>query len=139
MSDLNVRITGGKLVRRGLQNLAAAVPQIGRQQIYNAVRRIRARMRQEPGRVEGYSRTGQLRGSWIIVRVADGYNLYNVAVGPYGQDYPQYVVGDSEGANQAWMHQGRWPLFRDEVDEEISQLPPEIERHIQVSAAIFGF
>lgn len=48
--------------------------------------------------------------------------------------YTRYVVGDSYGLGQAWMHQGRWQLFRDEVDKEVSTLPTEVERAIVVVA-----
>ena len=45
--------TNAPLVRQGLENLAAEIPQVGRRRIYNTLVKIRSRMR-KPGKAVRY-------------------------------------------------------------------------------------
>lgn len=127
----------GELVRKGLQNLSAEIPQIGRQQIRVVMDRIKRRMEEYPAERPGqrYKRTGKLFYSWGIDPIENaGYMIKNTARGKNGKMYGHYVVGDAYGTGQAWMHAGRWKLLRDVVDEEVERLPDEIEERIVMVA-----
>lgn len=143
----------GDLVRKGLQNLAAEMPQIGRQPIRTAMERIKRRMQEYPPEPSGqstasshsvlgtvyrrtrgrYQRTGNFGGHWVITEADHGYKLANTATRK-GRAYGHYVVGDAYGRGQAWMHEGRWQLLRDVVDEETQKLPAEVERLVNLVA-----
>jgi hypothetical protein len=149
----------GDLVPKGMQDLTAETPMIGRQQIRTVMERIKRRMQEYPPEPEGqsvseshsvlgrifrpakgrYERTGRLGRSWAILRTEDdnGYRLENNARYK-GKRYPRFVVGGADGTGQAWMHKGRWPLVRDVTDEETAKLPDEIEEKIRMVARAEG-
>ena len=124
------------LVRQGLQDLSAEIPKIGRRRIYDAMNRITREMEGYPGERpnQRYVRTGNLGASWRVDRLDDGYRISNFARGPKGRLYTRYVVGDAYGLGQAWMHRGRWQLFRDVADAEIEKLPAEVVKEIDMVA-----
>jgi hypothetical protein len=126
MTQLSIQVIGADLVRRGLQNLAAEVPQIGRLQIYQTEQAIVRRMKiyPPPPATSRYVRTGMLGSGWTITPRQDGYTISN------STPYTKYVVGTAYGTEQAWMHQGRWQLLRDVSDEEVAKLPRAIEDNI---------
>jgi hypothetical protein len=134
MTQLSIKVDG-ELVRKGLQNLAAEVPKIGRLQIYQTEQAIVRRMKiYPPERIDQkYIRTGRLGHGWTITSLPNGYTLSN------DTPYTKYVVGNAYGLEQAWMHistdQGkRWNLLRDVQDEEVEKLPKEIDDAIIVVA-----
>ena len=127
--------TNAPLVRQGLENLAAEIPQVGRRRIYNTSNRVLVRMRKYPKeRInQRYRRTGRLGRGWRLKKLDNGYTIIN------DTKYTKYVVGTAYGTEQAWMHvstdQGkRWQLLRDEVEAEIATLPQEIENEITLVA-----
>jgi hypothetical protein len=142
------------LVRQGLQDLSAEIPKIGRRKIYDAMNRITREMEGYPGERanQTYVRTGNLGASWKVERTEDGYIVSNDArsastvqrrtangIRSYrnksaGRRYTRYVVGDAYGLGQAWMHKGRWPLFRDVVDKELDKMPDEVAEQIELVA-----
>jgi hypothetical protein len=124
--QLSIQIIGADLVRRGLQNLAAEIPQIGRLQIYQTQQAIVRRMKvyPPPPATSRYVRTFTLQRGWAITPRSDGYTISN------DTPYAKYVTGSAYGTDQAWMHQGRWQLLRDVSDEEIAKLPKAIEDNI---------
>lgn len=146
------------LVRRGLQDLQAEVPLIGRRKIYDAMNRITRRMEEYPPEPEGtsrteyhpvlgriivtnrhrYERTGRLGRSWQVESLDNGYSISNRASNKYGTEYAPYVVGDAYGTSQAWMHVGRWQLFRDVADDEISTWPDEVADEVNMVARRAG-
>lgn len=141
MIDLIITVEG-QLVRMGLQNLAAQVPQVGRQQIYFTVLHIRTRMRQgyiQAPATQSYKRSYALWRAWQIERAGEGYRIWADPRTARGKPYAHYVVGDAEGQGQAWMHMGNWPVFREVVDEEVKKLPEEIEQRIEITAKSLGF
>ena len=136
---LSIRVEG-ELVRKGLQDLAAEFPKIGRQQFRFASERVVRRMQAYPSQRPGqkYRRTGRMFYSWRIEGLEDRYTIENTARFR-GRAYPKFVVGDAYGTGQAWMHRGRWLLFRDVVEEELDKLPPEIQDKILMVARREGF
>jgi hypothetical protein len=134
MTQLTMQVTGAEIVRKGLQDLGAEIPRIGRQQIYYTASAIVRRMRTypPPPTYSTYVRTGTLGAGWEVVSRSDGYTIRN------DTPYTKYVVGNAYGLEQAWMHQDRWQLLRDVQEEEIAKLPPEIEKEISLTARRFG-
>jgi hypothetical protein len=124
--QLSLQIVGAEIVRKGLQNLAAEIPRIGREQIYRTEQAIVRRMKvyPPPPATSRYVRTGMLGAGWTITPRQDGYTISNAT------PYTKYVVGTAYGTEQAWMHQGRWQLLRDVSDDEIGKLPKAIDDHI---------
>ena len=124
------------LVRQGLQDLGAEIPKIGRRKVFDAMNRITREMEGYPPERPGqtYVRTGRLGFSWDVKRLDDGYVITNNARSRYGQYYAQYVVGNAYGTGQAWMHVGRWQVFRDVVDAEMAKLPQAVADAIEMVA-----
>lgn len=151
--------TNAPLVRQGLENLAAEIPQIGRRRIRTMMERIKRRMQEYPPEPAGqssyeghsvlgtvirtnkgrYHRTGNLGHSWVIEEAQgdSGYTISNNA-SHKGHQYGRYVVGDAYGTGQAWMHKGRWQKLRDVVDEEVETLPDEVEEEIRMVSRRVG-
>ena len=134
MTQLSLNVTGADLVRKGLQDLSAEIPKIGRLQIYQTEQAIVRRMKVYPPERpnQTYIRTGTLGGGWSITSRIDGYTISN------STPYTKYVVGNAYGLEQAWMHQGRWNLLRDVSDEEVGKLPAAIEDNISQVARRVG-
>ena len=124
--QLSLQVTGAEVVRKGLENLGAEIPKIGREQIYRTEQAIVRRMKiyPPPPAASRYVRTGALGSGWTITSKANGYTISNMT------PYTKYVTGNAYGQEQAWMHQGRWNLLRDVSDEEVAKLPKEIEDNI---------
>jgi len=125
---ISIKVRGGALVRQGLENIHLETPQVGRRRVRTVLNRIVRRMQEYPEERPGstYHRTGNLFYHWKIEPLSKiGYSISNTATRK-GRAYPQYVVGDAYGISQAWMHKGRWPLFRDVTEEELLALPQEI-------------
>ena len=141
MTQLSIKVTGGELVRQGLQDLAAEIPQIGRLQIYQTQQAVARRLKSywtnnNPMELPSYTRTGTLARGYQISPLRDvGYTLSN------STPYTKHVVGDAYGLSQAWMHAkpGRHTLWRDVQDDEVDKLPQEIDDAITVVARRKGF
>jgi len=136
---LSIALKNAELVRKGLQDLAAEIPKIGRLQIYQTMQAIQRKMKQyPPERInQKYRRTGRLGYGWEIVSQDKGYTIQN------DTPYTKYVVGNAYGLEQAWMHistdQGkRWNLLRDAVEDEVGKLPQAIEDEISMVARRSG-
>lgn len=126
--QLSFSFRNAELVRMGLQNLAAEVPQIGRRQIYETLQAVVRREKEYPSRSGStYKRTYTFRGGWTIEQYDLGYRILNRV--PYGH----YVVGDAFGQGQAWMHKGIWTPFRDVADEEAAKLPEAIQNELSLA------
>lgn len=134
MTQLSIQVTGAELVRKGLEDLGAEIPRIGRLQIYRTAQAIVRTMKEYPPERPGqtYIRTGTLGGGWNILSRSDGYTIRN------DTPYAKYVVGNAYGLEQAWMHQGRWQLQRDVTEDEVSKLPEEIVNEISMVARRLG-
>ena len=134
MTQLSISFNNAELVRKGLQDLGAEIPKIGRLQIYRTEQNVVRRMKMYPPErpAQTYIRTGTLGGGWMITPNSNGYTIGN------NTPYTKYVVGNAYGLEQAWMHEGRWNLLRDVSDEEVGKLPEEIENEISVVARRLG-
>jgi len=138
MTQLSLYFTGAELVRQGLQDLAAEIPQIGRLQIYRTEQAIVKRVKYPPPpELPSYQRTYRLYRGWTITPKSTGFAGYTIR---NNTPYTKYVVGNAYGLEQAWMHArpGRWPLLRDVSDEEIAKLPKEIDDNISQVARTNG-
>jgi hypothetical protein len=147
----------GELVRKGLQDLGAEIPKVGRQQIRTVLNRIQRRMSKEGKRPEypiqwdsdkqrkaffasdGFGRgiptkrTGEYISGWTIAPITNGYQLQNSAT------HAQYLGGDAYGVVHSGIHKGRYENLRDVVEDETGKLPDEIENEIQMVARRKGF
>lgn len=139
MTQLSITFKNAELVRKGLQDLGAEIPKIGKLQIYRTEQAIVRRMKSywtnnTPPALPSYQRTGELANGYTITPTANGYTISN------NVPYTVYVVGNAYGLEQAWMHAkpGRHKLLRDVQDEEVEKLPPEIEKEISAVARRVG-
>lgn len=134
MTRLSIEVKGADIVRKGLQDLSAEIPKIGREQIYRAGQAIVRRMKEYPAPPPQslYIRTGTLGGGWTLTSNKDGYTVRN------NTPYTKYVVGNAYGLEQAFMHVGRWQVFRDVQEEEVNKLPPAISNEITMVARRVG-
>jgi len=137
---------GVRLVRQGLQNLSEDIPKIGQNQIWKTLVKARATAKIYPNQVAGsnwarqpsriYIRTYRLKKSVKIKKIKDtkyGIYGYSLSVDPvevrkgYDKHYGRYVKGDPfSGWAQVPVHAGRWSILRDDVQNELNQLPKEI-------------
>jgi hypothetical protein len=152
MTQLSVQVDG-TLVRNGLQNLASDIPKVSRLTIYRTSQRIQQRMKKVGARPSypinwasdkqrraffasngfgggiPYRRSNRYPSGWKVVQKGDtGYTVINE------ESAAQWVAGNAYGQRQSSIHAGRWPVFRDEADAEIKDLPAEIEREIVMVA-----
>lgn len=67
-----------------------------------------------------------------------GYTVSNRA-SYRGRVYPKFVVGDATGANQAWMHQGRWRILRWEMEMALERLPKAASDHVHFFVRRYGW
>ena len=139
MTQLSIEFRNAELVRKGLQDLGAEIPKIGKLQIYRTEQAIVRRMKEywtnnNPPALPSYQRTGQLASGYTITPTTNGYRISN------NTPYTQHVVGNAYGLEQAWMHArpGRHKLLRDVQEEEVEKLPPEIEKEISMVARRLG-
>lgn len=139
MTQLSISVHNAELVRKGLQDLGAEIPKIGRLQIYRTEQAIVRRMKMywtnnDPPALPSYQRSGDLANGYTITPTTNGYRIGN------NTPYTKWVAGNAYGLEQAWMHAkpGRHKLLRDVSDEEIEKLPPEIEQEISTVARRLG-
>lgn len=154
--QLTIKPHNAEIVRKGLQDLAAEVPKIGREQIFRALQRARSRLRanvRRPGypirwdsekqkraffATDGFGRgipsrrSGRYIKGWTLIPLSNGYRLENPA------SHAKYVGGDARGGSQSRIHQSRYPLFQDVTEQEIKNLPRDIEQHISYYARVRG-
>lgn len=132
--SVKLEVVNGKVVRQGLESLAKAYPDVGRQRLYNAARAIFARYnysKTQPPPRGRYIRTFTLEASRLITKTEMGYIFTMDAVSPKGKPYSVYVVGSMEFP-QAWMHAGRWPPLQKVVNEEVGKMPSGVLRDLAV-------
>lgn len=146
--QLTVKVQNAELVRQGLEDLDKAIPDIGRKRIYAATVRMRRRLAAHVRRPtypidwdsekqrrfvlalltrQGnlpYRPTGRYEKNWKIVKQQNGYSIENDAV------QARYLSGDFRGQGQSHIHEGRRPLTVRVVEEEVQDLPQDIDDHI---------
>jgi len=128
MSSFTARITGDQQVKLGFQTFVNGIVPVTREGVHKAMERAVALSPGwlggdsyivEPPEGSSYQRTGGLGASVRIDQDGLSTRIITDTYGKDGNKYDVYVIGDSEGQGQAWMHVGRWPLERDVVDSEI--------------------
>lgn len=74
-----------------------------------------------------YIRTGNLANRFAVQRIGLArYRINNSAT------YASYVIGEPSGPfKQAWMHQGRWWMMGDVIEENLPELRAAIEEALQ--------
>lgn len=153
--QLTIKVNG-ELVRKGLQDLAAEVPKIGRQTVYEKLSDAKRELAKEPTspkppglwdsekqqvaffKTDGfgggipYTPTGRAARSWVIRALAEGWKLYNTFKGAV------YLFGNYEGERQSVIHAGRRGNFKEVVEKHIRTLPGNIEKRIKYYARKLG-
>ena len=166
--QLSVTLRNAELVSKALEDLAAEIPKVSAGRIYGRLEGARIRLVRYPPKYAGgpfpwvspkqrryvmwairngiiqvpYKRTGTYGDAWQVIKVdlksGVGYQLRGRAA-QGGRDYTKYVSGSAYGTDQARIHQGRWPLLRDVVEESLAQLPKEIADSVVMVARRKGF
>lgn len=139
MPIISVTVENGQLVRKGLADLAAEIPQLPRKVIYDKMNLIAESMRKYPPPRAGskYVRTYTLRDSVELKKLDNGYAIEIDPV-QRGRHYGKYVIGDAYGRSQAWMHKGRWHLFAEVTKYHLRRLPDDMENHLRSVALRAG-
>ena len=78
-----------------------------------------------------YQRTGKYMDAWQVETLPNGYRMTTKGA---RKAAAKNISGDAYGNNQARIHQGRWAVARDVVEEEIKKLPREISDAITLAA-----
>jgi hypothetical protein len=135
---ISLRVEAGAVLR-SFQNIRAEVPVVGEKTLETTLKRARRTLQVEPPERPGqrYIRTHRLVKSFVITRQKRGYKMENTAARK-GRRYAVFPLGDGEGKNQAWMHAGRWLLYRDVIDFEMTKVPDSVEAQIKIVAAKNG-
>lgn len=147
MTKLSIKVRG-TVVRQGLENLSAELPQIGRRRLRTMMNRVvrtqQAYPQPEPahrtktgtnptlGKIYTRSgRTGAYGNHWEIKEIDNGYAISNDVMSKGGFNYAIKLGGDAYGGRQAaWASKYGWKKTRDVVEVELEKLPPEIEQDI---------
>ena len=139
---------GAKLVRKGLQDLRAAVPKIGKSSIYERLMIAKREMSKNPSRPKPpglwdskkqmlayfksggfgkgipYKPTGNAGKSWVLQAIENGWKLYN----KFAQAV--YLFGNWEGERQSVIHAGRRPNFKETLQAHVERLPKTIQANL---------
>jgi hypothetical protein len=128
-----MEMPNAKLVKQGLQNLAKEIPQIGRLGMLRLAQRVSAYYaytKTNPPKYGAYVRTFAMRSARKILKETQGYVFVMNPVGPKGQMYASFVVGDLTPESQRWPFVGRWVPLRQAVQIEVAKMPPEIQKEL---------
>jgi hypothetical protein len=149
---------GAKIVRKGLQDLRAEIPKIGRETIYAMLEKARDEVSVPPSRPKPpglwdsekqqiayfksggfgagipYKPTGKSSRSWVIRKAGDiGWTLTNTFKAA------KYLFGNAEGEGQSVIHAGRRPLFALVLKKHVEKLPKTIQNNINSFIKKLGF
>lgn len=140
--QITVRLINLDNVILGVRKFGAAIPGVTKKTLRGAMLFAhRTAVANWPGgSVQGYNvpargtyrRTGRYGASSRVVETATGARLEIAA------PYAVYVGGDSEGRGQVWFHQGRWPVIREAVEEEVEPLTRQLDRDVQQTVEAVG-
>ena len=130
MPTVSVEMKGYNRVQNDLRRTVVLLERELDPMVYKFSQEIRAELKSKPYPPkrpnQTYVRTGNLANRFGVSRQGDArYSINNSA--PYGS----YVVGNSQGRGQAWMHAGRWWKMRDVVQENVPRLTAAIKREIE--------
>lgn len=130
-----------RIVRQGLENLRAEIPKVGRNRIFQKLRKLVIRMKRYPSRPPNstYVRTFRLQKSWSIRRKGNmGWTIFNRASNR-GRMYAQWVIGDAFGMRQAKIHVGRWKILRAEMEKILKELPKVAAESVHLAVRTKGW
>ena len=137
------------LVRKGLEDLAAETPKVGRQTIYDELWEARKVLAAPVPKVSypvnwdsekqmlayfasngfgkgiPYAPTGASSRAWKLIATAVGWRLYNAFAAA------KYLFGDATGRGQSNIHKGRRPLFRMVMEKHLQNLPQKIQDNLR--------
>lgn len=159
---LSVSLRNGELVKKDLEDLAFSEgPKVSAGRIRGRLESARIKLIRYPAAFEGpypwktpkqrryvmmmirlgkivlpYRRTGKYGQSWRVEKKETGRVGYTLK-SPLS--HAKYVSGSAYGTDQARIHQSRWPLLRDVVEEAIAMLPQEIADDIVMVARRKGY
>jgi len=147
--QLSVKVgKNAQLVRKGLQDLRAEVPKIGRATIYEKLMIAKRELSKPPSRPKPpglwdskkqmlayfrsggfgkgipYKPTGNSGRSWVLSAVSNGWKLRN----KFAQAV--YLFGNWEGERQSVIHAGRRPNFKETLQKHVERLPKTIQKNI---------
>ena len=139
--QLRIKVEGVDKVRVGLQQLAGEIKESAAKEIPDKLDKVIKTMQKYPAKRPGqkYKRTYKLRDNWKVEK--DGKKKWKISNRARfkGKEYPHYVVGDALGNRQAWMHKGRWKVFREVLDKSIGQIMTGVEGRVKASIRSKGF
>ena len=124
-------------VKNALRYLAARQPELTDKIMGDWAKDMRTMLKSHPypakRPTQTYVRTGRLANSWAAIQVRTGvWSLTNTATNQKtGAPYAFRVVGDADGENQAWMHEGRWWIARDLLDGYTDDLTQRLTRQLE--------
>ena len=131
MASITVKVDNGK-VRQSLTTIGQALPRITDKRVWRMMMAARDEVRTYPAPLPGqrYKRTGKRYAATNVYRVDN--KTYRLDSNPTyrGRTANPYVVGDSQGKGQAWMHRGRWAVMFAVVSKWVKTLLREIETDI---------
>jgi hypothetical protein len=142
--------SNAKLVRKGLENLRAALPKIGNHRALEAATEIARRMARPGKRIKypvnwdsvkqkikviimilrkqgflPYKSTHAHERGWKVERTSNGAKTYNAVRGS------KYLYGTMRNKRQSNIHVGRHLIFRIVYDAVVSQLPKKIKESLK--------
>ena len=145
-----------ELVRKGLQDLRAEVPKIGKATIYDRLVLAKKEMSKPPsvpkppglwdsikqqiayfksggfGAGIPYVPTGKAGKSWVLQAVDNGWKLMN----KFAQAV--YLFGNWEGEKQSVIHAGRRPNFKETLQAHVERLPKTIQSNLNSAIKRLG-
>ena len=119
---LTVKVESEK-VRRSLKNVGDAIPKAGFRTLWRLMTNAKERAQKYPPELpnQRYIRTGIYGRSFKLVKLGTGIigaRIESDAV-QKGRHYTVFVGGNAIGYGQARIHEGRWVLIKDAVDQEV--------------------
>jgi hypothetical protein len=129
----SMEMPNATLVRQGLENFGAAIPEIGRKRMFAFANKVKGRYaytKDNPEAHGKYVRTFAMRKSRKVLKEELGYVFVMDPVNPKGGRYASYVVGSMAPNSQARQHKPFWTPLRQVVQEEAVQLPSEVIKEL---------
>lgn len=139
---IEFKLVGYQRVENKLRLLASQHPEVYENTMGQWANTTRGKLKSTPYPAprpgQRYRRTGRLANSWRVEKGGPGQvSISNSAQGRSGY-YGPYVVGDGKGNLQAWMHEGRWWLAADIIQQEARQLTEDMSRDLTSFWASMG-
>ena len=129
--QLTVKLEAGR-VYKGLNKIADAIPDVGFRVVWRMMKAAMERAKTYPPELpnQRYIRTGTYGRSFKIAKLGNGVigaRIESDAV-QRGRHYTVYVGGNAMGRGQARIHNGRWAVIADVVQQDVlNQVAKEIE------------